>query len=223
MAENYYVLLGVSPKADKNKIKQAYRKIAKTHHPDISHSSNGEEKFKEIKEAYDTLIDKNKRKQYDSDLKHSERSEKIKVRRAQSAKDRGSSSFESGYRNESAFYKNTNQKPCYNRSSGGRVIPETSAGMVLEAIMTPAEAALGGEFPLPLTIAESCPVCSHSFFFNLFRCPECSGTGRVKIRKTIIIKFPPNMNHGDRFRISLSNIGFQDMWMNIHVIVKSGL
>ncbi|CCH43423.1 Chaperone protein [Wickerhamomyces ciferrii] len=58
-----YDLLGVSPDANENELKKAYRKTALKYHPDKP--TGDTEKFKEISEAYDILSDSNKRAVYD--------------------------------------------------------------------------------------------------------------------------------------------------------------
>lgn len=64
---DYYSLLNVSPKASVTEIKSAFKKIAKTNHPDINPSFD-EKKFMEMTEGYKILIDENKRKEYDRSL-----------------------------------------------------------------------------------------------------------------------------------------------------------
>ena len=63
---NFYEILQVPPTATKYEIKKAYHKLAVQYHPDKYSGSNAEEKFLEIKTAYDILYDDEKRQQYDS-------------------------------------------------------------------------------------------------------------------------------------------------------------
>lgn len=65
MSKDYYKTLGLSKDANEDAIKKAYRKLALKFHPDKNNSSNAEEKFKEIAEAYEVLSDKKKRETYD--------------------------------------------------------------------------------------------------------------------------------------------------------------
>jgi len=62
---DYYRLLGVRPDATVLLIKKAYRKLAKQYHPDVNHSPDAAERFREITEAYDTLTDPDRRRRYD--------------------------------------------------------------------------------------------------------------------------------------------------------------
>lgn len=56
--KDYYKILGVSKDATEQEIKKAYRRLAIQYHPDKNRDGNGnDEKFKEIGEAYETLID----------------------------------------------------------------------------------------------------------------------------------------------------------------------
>ena len=62
---DYYEVLGIDKDASKEEIKKAYRKLARKYHPDVNKETDAEDKFKEVKEAYEVLRDDQKRAQYD--------------------------------------------------------------------------------------------------------------------------------------------------------------
>jgi curved DNA-binding protein len=65
MASDFYSALGVSRDASPDEIQRAYRKLARTYHPDVNKDPGAEERFKEISEAYDVLSDPKTRERYD--------------------------------------------------------------------------------------------------------------------------------------------------------------
>ncbi len=68
--KDYYGVLGVDRDATTEAIKKAYRKLAHKYHPDVSKDPDGEEKFKAVAEAYETLKDPEKRSAYDQLGRH---------------------------------------------------------------------------------------------------------------------------------------------------------
>ena len=66
LEKDFYKVLGVAKDASAADIKKAYRKLARTHHPDANKGdAAAEERFKEISEAYDVLSDEKSRREYD--------------------------------------------------------------------------------------------------------------------------------------------------------------
>src|SRR6266540_7479948 len=64
--KDYYSTLGVAKTATEKEIKQAYRKLARKHHPDVNPGDKAaESRFKDLTEAYEVLGDPAKRKKYD--------------------------------------------------------------------------------------------------------------------------------------------------------------
>src|ERR1700721_544502 len=65
--KDYYKILGIPRSASQDDRKKAFRKLAREYHPDVAkHKKGGEEKFKEINEAYEVLGDPQNRSKYDN-------------------------------------------------------------------------------------------------------------------------------------------------------------
>lgn len=63
--KDYYAIMGVARDATAEQIKQAYRRLARRYHPDVSKEPDAEARFKEVGEAYEVLRDPAKRTAYD--------------------------------------------------------------------------------------------------------------------------------------------------------------
>src|SRR6202034_2854387 len=63
--KDYYKVMGVPRDATEAQIKQAYRKLARKYHPDVSKEKDAEARFKEVGEAYEVLKSPEKRAAYD--------------------------------------------------------------------------------------------------------------------------------------------------------------
>lgn len=63
---DFYEILGVSRTASQREIQRAYRKLARTYHPDVNKDPAAEDRFKAISEAYDVLSDPEQRRRYDA-------------------------------------------------------------------------------------------------------------------------------------------------------------
>lgn len=73
--KNYYYFLGVKENASEEDIKKAYRKLSLKYHPDKNPDDDFfESRFREIQEAYEMLNDSEKRRIYDDNLSHEQRS-----------------------------------------------------------------------------------------------------------------------------------------------------
>lgn len=64
--KDYYKILGIKPSATEVEIKKAFRKKALKYHPDVNKNQNADQQFIVVSEAYEMLIDNNKREFYDA-------------------------------------------------------------------------------------------------------------------------------------------------------------
>ncbi len=69
---SYYSLLGLHPKASNQEIRRAYRELSKHYHPDTTDMPQAiaTAKFQQINEAYATLVDSERRLEYDQKIRH---------------------------------------------------------------------------------------------------------------------------------------------------------
>ncbi len=64
---NYYTVLGIARNAGEKEIRSAFRALARRYHPDAGAGASVE-KFREVSEAYETLMDPERRRAYDRTL-----------------------------------------------------------------------------------------------------------------------------------------------------------
>jgi molecular chaperone DnaJ len=172
---DYYQALGVARGASDDDIKKAYRKLAMQWHPDRNAgSSEAEERFKAITEAYDVLRDPNKRAVYDrfgeaglrggGGFHHPDLAEALSI----FMRDLGGLGF------GDLFH------------GGGRAAqqsPRTGADVRVNVALTLAEVATGTERTVKIKLLERCDVCDGSGAeagTSARICPTCSGTGEVR-------------------------------------------
>jgi molecular chaperone DnaJ len=218
-AKNYYIVLGVSRAADTKKIKKAYRTIAKQYHPDVSESEANTSRFLEIKEAYETLGDEEKRKRYDKTL--SEQGSPLRITRVPDLVDTRRAYFDE----MDEFFSGADEffsgllPGLFERTGLRRAEKE----LYFEAILSPTEAMKGGLIPVTVPVVESCPRCTKTGLWDNFICPVCSGYGRVKGERQFSVSIPPRVQHGTEIRLSMEDIGLKDIHLNIMVFIDAGL
>ena len=213
---DYYVVLGVSKGANLEKIKKAYRTVVKKHHPDISHSQEGEKRFIEIREAYETLSDEIKKREYDEELE--KQGSPLRVRRVSEIINARTSRL-----NEMEDVFHSHVDDFFEGFLPGFFDPDkrgiSGKDLYFEAIMSPKEAATGGLYPITIPVLEPCPSCRKSGFFEIFFCPTCNGYGRVRSEREFSLSMPPNVAHGTEIRLSLEDIGLKNVYLNLMVYI----
>ncbi len=225
---DYYELLGVSRTAGDSEIKQAFRRLARELHPDVSEEPDAEGRFKEVVEAYEVLSKSETRALYD-------RYGYAGLR---------SGGFEPGHVDFgnladlfSAFFGD--EVLFSGRQRRGRGA-DLAAALEIELV----EAAHGTSRDVPLEVAVVCARCegngaepgttvstcstcggagrlqqvTRSVFGEFARtqacpdcagsgrrieepCAECHGTGRVLEERTLTVEIPPGIHDGQRLRL----------------------
>lgn len=218
--EDYYIVLGISRGSNLEKIKRAYRTIVKKYHPDISQSQESNKKFLEIREAYETLSDESKRRQYDAELERQGSSLRIRkvpeiintrTSRLDEVEELFSSSADDFFEGFLPGFFDVDRSRFRGKD------------LYFEAILSPEEAAEGGLYPVTIPVLEPCPRCSKSGFLNDFFCPRCNGYGRVRSEREFSLSIPPNVRHGTEIRLSLEDIGLKNVYLNIAVFIDPEL
>ena len=214
MSKDYYIVLGVSRDANLRKIKEAYRTVIKKCHPDITQREESTERFLEIREAYETLSNEERRRNYDEKL--SREGSPLRVSRVRETIERRRHFFDEMEGRFSSFTDDFLEGflPGFFHLHQGRI---RTKDLYFEAILSQREAAEGGVFPVSVPVLEPCPRCSRTGFWRDFFCPVCSGFGRVRSEREFSLSMPPQIRHGTEMRLSLEDIGLNGVYLNVLV------
>ena len=217
MPRDYYIVLGVSRNAELSKIKKAYRNAVKRYHPDINRSVGDAEQFLEIKEAYDTLGNAEKRRSYDETLAQQE--SPYRVSRVPSIIRKRTSLFDEldHFTSSADDFFSGFLPGFFNRER------KIEKELYLDLILSPREAADGGLFPITVPVIEPCPSCARSGYGEDFFCPRCRGYGRIKTKREFSLSVPPRVRHGTEIKISLEDIGLKGSALNVTLVIDGSL
>ncbi|HBY20808.1 MAG: molecular chaperone DnaJ [Clostridiales bacterium GWE2_32_10] len=189
---DYYEVLGVPKGASDKEIKQAFRKLAKEHHPDSNQSSKeAEQKFKELNEAYEVLGDQKKKAQYDQ------------YGHAAFGNGGGAGGFEgfSGF-NGGFGGMEFDLGDLFGDFFGGgssrsrRRGPQRGQDVHMSLNIEFEEAVFGKEKEITLSLTEECEACHGSGAeegTKAEKCPTCGGAGQVKQTQQTIFGMVSNV------------------------------
>jgi molecular chaperone DnaJ len=227
-----YIVLGVQQGASESEIKRAYRRLARRFHPDINPGDQtAAARFRQILEAYETLIDPTRRSRYDAG--HS-------AGASNAPQGSGFEGFDFSTRgvDYSATFGDLFAEVLTERGTR-QAPPQRGADLHLEMRVTFEEALAGGQRAMTVTRRDHCRTCAgsgrtrsttapchvcqgtgavrsvrgHMIFSR--SCGACSGTGRQRPRpcepcagsgqetrsETVTVRIPPGVADGDRLRV----------------------
>ncbi len=224
--QDYYDVLGVSRDVDEAGLKKAYRRHAMKYHPDRNQgNASAEEKFKEIKEAYDILSDNQKRAAYDQ-FGHSGVDTSAAGHGGFSGAGFGDifgdvfgdifGGGQGGRTNRGVDLRYNLELSLEQAVFGTTVkihVPkmvacDTCNGSGAKKGSTPQNCSTcGGVGQVRMqqgffSVQQTCPQCRGAGKIITDPCSTCRGQGRVKDTKTISVKVPEGVDNGDRIRLT---------------------
>ena len=185
MLKSYYEILGVSPNATKNEIKNQYKKLVKMYHPDVNSSLEAEEMFKEINRASEILLDDVKRKNYDS------------LRMVNLNINKNIYKNSSSYSFNDIFKKKKQEK----KQEKPKNKPKNGADITINIEIDYTEALLGTKRSVNITKSVVCPKCQGYKFANNQQCPYCNGVGEKIENRKITVTIPKGIKEGAKLRL----------------------
>jgi len=203
--KNYYDILGVSRNASDKQIRQAYRRLARRHHPDVNPGDKqAEERFKEINRAYEALSDPEKRRKYDRYGEQWEQAEAFeKARRAGGAEGTWfGQTFDLGDLFGRATRGRGGPFESMFESFLGRRGPTRGQNVEYATEVTLEEAFRGTTRRIGLQSEEACGTCGGSGQIAGAVCHVCQGAGAVLRPKRLEVKIPAGVREGSRVRIA---------------------
>ncbi|MFL2553250.1 MAG: molecular chaperone DnaJ [Candidatus Rariloculaceae bacterium] len=223
---DFYEVLGCGKDAQEAELKKAYRRLAMKYHPDRNQDNpEAENKFKEIKSAYEILSDSEKRAAYDQfghagveagqagggggeafgdifgdvfgDIFGGGRRGRSQVFRGADLRYDLELSLEQAISGDSINIDVPTQVEC-SPCQGSGSAPGTEPASCKTCSGVGQVRVQQGFF----SIQQTCPVCKGSGSVIENACSPCSGRGRVRKVKTLSVKIPAGVDSGDRIRLA---------------------
>ena len=221
---DYYIILGVSRSESFAGIHEAFRKLAKKHHPDLG-GPEATQTFQEIAQAYEILSDPEQRKTYDQTLRRGEgflRSEPL-----QQARRQGSYQPEPLVPKPMSILREFQTiRPSFdalfdrilrNFSDIGMTKAERIEDLNIEVILTPMEAARGVVIPIEVPVFRTCWSCHGTGREWLFPCVACAGHGMIEEHGTVSVRMPPMVRDRSVIELPIEGLGIHNFYLRLHI------
>lgn len=220
IGKNYYQTLGIAENANLDEIKSSYRRLARKYHPDLNPGNKiSEQKFKEITEAYNVLINPAERKKFDTingyNIKQYQKPRQNSQTSFQTKRDAKQAYGSSQKKNEppkefntvfSEFMEglfNQKQKPSPPPSKKPETPKPLKGSDINVDVNISADEALNGTVKqINVLYVSECKKCMGKKFLNDANCPICNGDGETSTHNKIRVKIPPNVKEGSKIKIA---------------------
>jgi molecular chaperone DnaJ len=204
--KDYYQILGISRNASEKEIKQAYRRLARKHHPDLNPGDkSAEARFKEMNAAYEVLSNPEKRKKYDQFGDQWEYAEQFAKAGGQGGvrwdAGKGGTTFEYG---DVSGLGDIFSSLFGDAGMGSRMRRGPQRGQDVESAVEISldEAYRGSRRVIQLQTIEPCTACGGTGRVGNRVCTMCGGTGGKIIPRRLEVKIPPGVKDGSRIRMA---------------------
>ena len=204
--KDYYQILGLSRDASEKEIKQAYRRLARKHHPDLNPGDkSAEARFKEINAAYEVLSNPEKRKKYDQFGDQWEYAEQFAKAGGQERVrwdfGKAGTTFEYG---DLSDFGDIFSSLFGDSGIGSRMRRGPQRGQDIESPIEVSleEAYHGSTRVIQLQTAEPCTACGGTGRVGNRACTICNGAGGKVIPKRLEVKIPVGVRDGSKIRIA---------------------
>jgi len=200
---DYYAVLGVPKGAPQKDIRQAYRRLARQHHPDVNPGDKAAEaRFKQVNAAYEVLSDADKRKKYDKYGEQWQHADQIEEMQRQSGRSfrsgPGGVRFEFGDLGDAGG----DLSGLFGNLFGRQRAPRRGRDLESHVEMTLDEAFHGASRTLQLSAEEACGTCAGAGKIGDAVCHVCQGRGTTLRARRLEVKVPPGVETGSRIRIA---------------------
>lgn len=204
--KDYYQILGVNRNASEKEIKQAYRRLARKHHPDLNPGDkSAEARFKEMNAAYEVLSNPEKRKKYDQFGDQWEYADQFAKAGGQQGvrwdTGTGGTTFEYGDVSGlgdifSSLFGDAGMGSKMRRGPQRGQDVESPVEISLE------EAYHGSKRVIQLQMSEPCTACGGTGRVGNRVCTMCGGAGGKTVPRRLEVKIPPGVKDGSRIRMA---------------------
>jgi DnaJ-class molecular chaperone len=197
MERDYYVILGVPATASVDELQEAYRRLARAYHPDVSGADTARQ-FHEVQQAWEVLRDAQRRLEYDRQRQRSSRPSSPATAARHRPVARPGSFAEAWF------------------GGLGPLFTEADRTVHLELRMSPSESACGGEVAVELPAFRRCSECGGRRRY-WFPCPLCGGRGYGIRTERFTLHVPAGLTSGEIVQVPLEEFDLLHNRLVIHV------
>ena len=229
MAKNYYLVLGITADASREDVKAAFRRRALELHPDRSGLES--RPFQEIQEAYSVLRDPERRRRYDREygppaVRRSRpdpaaeplvppRPAPEPFRPVEPARGFREVSLAESFETYRPSFDELFERLWSNLEDVSRPKSEELESLTVEVLLSPDEAAHGGQVRVWIPARAICRACGGAGSVGLYACWRCEGHGALTTELPLDLDYPAGLRDGYAVRIPLTRFGIENLYLTV--------